>query len=203
MRKLFTLLVLLTAALTASAKDFTDSLFVTVSGQTTKSIATVSLVKQTNDKYTLTLDNFKYGSMNVGKIEITDIEPTDEGGGVTGLSASKDVTIQKGSDPSVWLWMGPIIGSVPINLTGKTDDQHLFAVINITANIMGSALEIHVEFGKETSIATSISNVQLQSKAEVSAIYDTSGAEVQSMKAGNIYIIRYNDGTKKKVLCKE
>lgn len=141
-------------ALTVNAKDYTDQLVVSVNGMATPAQeTTISVNEQEDGKYTLTLKDFSFsGMVNVGTIEVSDIETTEEKG-IKSFSVSKNITIQEGSEGTDWSMAGQ---SMPIELTGKMTDDKLYAVINI--NFMG-LMQIAVTFGDDNFPVTYSDNM--------------------------------------------
>lgn len=149
MKKLFTLCLVVMTMLPAFAKDYTDQLEVIVNGQSAVQEATISVTKQDDGKYTLSLNNFMLqadeGPMGIGNIVLTDIEGV-EADGKTTIKINKDIVIQEGSDPSVPFWMGPMLGPVPINTVAELRGDKLYVVIDI--DMMSSLQQIiKVVFG--------------------------------------------------------
>ena len=149
MKRLFTLFVGAMTALCSMATDYTDSLEVIVNGVSAVQKATISVTQQTDGKYTLSLNNFVLQgvdqTLGVGNIVLTDIEGVEENG-VTTIKINKSIEITEGNDPNVSLWMGPMIGLVPINTVAEIRGDKLYVVIDID---MMSTLEqiIKVVFG--------------------------------------------------------
>jgi hypothetical protein len=136
MKKTITLIALAAAVLTASAKDYTDRLQVEVStGMSASQTATISLNKQDNGKYSFALKNFILSSGNeqlgIGTIQIDDVEAVDLNG-IPTLSDQRIITIQEGDGQSPsGMWMGPMLGKVPVQLIAEQRDESLYAVLNI------------------------------------------------------------------------
>lgn len=149
MKRLFTLFVGAMIALCSMATDYTDSLEVIVNGVSAVQKATISVTQQTDGKYTLSLNNFVLQgvdqTLGVGNIVLTDIEGVEENG-VTTIKINKSIEITEGNAPNVSLWMGPMIGLVPINTVAEIRGDKLYVVIDID---MMSTLEqiIKVVFG--------------------------------------------------------
>lgn len=150
MKKLFTLCFVVMTMLPAFATDYTDQLEIIVNGHSTVQEATISVTKQDDGKYTLSLNNFMLqadeGPMGIGNIVLTDIEGV-EADGKTTIKINKEIVIQEGSDPSVPFWMGPnVLGPVPINTVAELRGDKLYVVIDI--DMMSSLQQIiKVVFG--------------------------------------------------------
>ena len=146
MKKIFTLLAALLIAVGSQAKDYKDSLVVTVNGSVTEQNATVALTQDADDLYTFSLKNFILEAggqqMGIGTITIDKLEPF-EAGGNTMLQTSRNLTITEGdiASPS-GKWIGPMLGDIPINLTAKISDEKVYASIAITMATLGQTIDV-------------------------------------------------------------
>lgn len=145
MKKIFTLLALLTSVLTMSATDYTDTMTVSINNEVVAGQkATISL-DQADGKYEFKLNNFSLSmagqQMPVGTIDLKDVEGSTANSVAT-LNANQKITIAAGDDPKV-PWMGPSLGPVPVILRAEQRNNSLYAVIDI--NI--PSLNIQVVFG--------------------------------------------------------
>ncbi len=134
MKRIITLLVSVITTLSALATDYTDQLEVIVNGESATQNATISVTKQDDGKYTLSLKNFVLQSddqtMGIGNITLTDIEGVEKDG-VTTIKINKSINITEGDDTSVGMWMGPMLGAVPINTIAELSGDKLYVVIDI------------------------------------------------------------------------
>lgn len=149
MKRIITLLVSVITTLSALATDYTDQLEVIVNGESATQNATISVTKQDDGKYTLSLKNFVLQSddqtMGIGNITLTDIEGVEKDG-VTTIKINKSINITEGDDTSVGMWMGPMLGPVPINTVAELRGDKLYVVIDI--DMMSSLQQIiKVVFG--------------------------------------------------------
>jgi hypothetical protein len=149
MKRIITLLVSVITTLSALATDYTDQLEVIVNGESAIQNATISVTKQDDGKYTLSLKNFVLQSddqtMGIGNITLTDIEGVEKDG-VTTIKINKSINITEGDDTSVGMWMGPMLGPVPINTVAELRGDKLYVVIDI--DMMSSLQQIiKVVFG--------------------------------------------------------
>ena len=149
MKRIITLLVSVITTLSALATDYTDQLEVIVNGESATQNATISVTKQDDGKYTLSLKNFVLQSddqtMGIGNITLTDIEGVEKDG-VTTIKINKSINITEGDDTSVGMWMGPMLGAVPINTIAELRGDKLYVVIDI--DMMSSLQQIiKVVFG--------------------------------------------------------
>lgn len=186
-----------------ATKVFTDDLKVNVNGDDADpSKVSISITKQDDGKYTLSLKNFYLVSagdgMPIGTITVKDIEGEEKDGYTSLKAENRVITIENGDDEGVETWMGPLIGEVPISLDAKMTSNKLYAVIVINANIMGAPMDIKVVFGSDP---TGINNVTTNNNG-IEGIFDLNGAKVNNMQSGKVYIIRKANGTTKKVMNK-
>lgn len=153
MKKLFTLLFVIMAA-NAMAKDYTDKLMVTLTGnEPVEQSATIS-VEEVDGKYNFVLRNFVFGSGNeslpVGNIEITEVESITKDG-VVYLNAARNVKIKPGDTDGYW-W-GPELPELPITVAAEIyDNDKMYAVIDIDMQVM----QINVKFGTKQSFTDNL-----------------------------------------------
>lgn len=145
MKKIFTLIALLLGAVAGFAADYTDDLTVLINGQGGKQPATISVEQQENGNYLLTLKNFAMflggETMAVGNIAIVDV-PGVEANNATYLETEQTITITNGDDPNVVMWMGPLIGPVPVALKAEIRGDKLYAIIDINLASMGQVVQV-------------------------------------------------------------
>lgn len=188
MRKLFTLFTLMVCAIMARATDYTDNLIVNMGGEDiANQEATISIDKQDNGLYTLSLRNFTMGPMKVGTIIITDVEGTEQDGNIV-LTANKNATIQD-INSGLELILGG--NEVPILLNATIYGDNLYA--EITINMMGG---INVIFGTKpvSGITGATGN---STKAEY---FDLNGSRVNTPTSGKVYIKKTAEGKATKVI---
>lgn len=134
MKKIFTLLAALVMTMGAFATDYTDQLVVTVNGVSSTQKATISLSQNENGTYDFSLKNFILESegqqMAVGTIALANCEGTTANG-VTSLSVDRTVNISNGNQAGVDMWLGPMLGPVPVRMVAEQRDSSLYAVIDI------------------------------------------------------------------------
>lgn len=140
------------AAPAAMAQNYAENLVVTINGESTDPVpASIDVQKKENGTCTFMLKNFMLiageSVMPVGTIELEGVTMT-EADGQTTLETTQTINIQAGDDATVAEdgWLGPMLGDVPIVLSGKIVDGHLLANIDID---MSATLEqiINVKVG--------------------------------------------------------
>lgn len=149
MKKFFTSVALALAALSMQAKDFSCPLTVNVSGSPMPCGETnVSVDKQANGKYTLSLKNFSLmGFLNVGTIIVNDVDGEDFGN-TTVIKTQQTIKIAAGDLEGVEEneYLGPQLGDVPILLHGELKNDQFNAVLNINMAKLGG-MNVGVELG--------------------------------------------------------
>ena len=153
-KTLLSLALALLSSLSMSAKDYTETLVVTVNGTATRQTATISVDKQADGRYDFALKNFKLNMagavMGIGNIELKNLVPATSSKGDV-LATDTTITISEGDDKSVAKWMGPMLGSIPLQLKTLVQDNHLYTVIDIN---MANQV-IHVTFGDRYQLPNS------------------------------------------------
>ena len=184
MKKTLLTLMLAVAATFAMAqkKTYTDNLVVTINGESTDPQETTIIVEQNADgTYKLALNNFVLGGMfQVGNIVLDGITAT-ENNGIKSFQTSQDIFITAG-DGNEDDWMGPMLGAIPVSLTGKMDAEKLYCTIDID---LGEMI-VNVVFGEQDAV-TNISNITIENGANV--IYDLTGRKVNAITTAGIYIV--------------
>ena len=144
MKKIYSLLLLLVAALAAHAVEYKGQLIVYVNENESMQDAVITL-EENDGSYDLVLKNFKLKSdgqvMPVGNIVVTGVKGTTEYGFTT-IELERKVVITNGDDPTVEQWLGPLLGEVPLELLAKFDDHALVVGISID---MQETLEQDIE----------------------------------------------------------
>lgn len=133
MKKLFTLLMAATLSLGSYAKDYTDELVVSINNSAMPAQkSTISVTAQENGKYTFLLKDFSFMNMNIGDINLTDVEGNTING-TTYLRTAQPVSVNL---------MGKSL-SLPIILRAEMTDSQLKADMDITGM---QNMAIHVTF---------------------------------------------------------
>ncbi len=145
---LLTFAVAMTAMFaTAQTKTYTDALSIELDGETMPTQQSTIIVKQeSNGTYTLSLNDFIISAdgmyMPVGNIVVGGISATTENG-IKSFTTEQNITITEGSTENDWL--GPILGELPVSISGKMTEGSLFC--NIRINMDGNT--INVVFGSD------------------------------------------------------
>lgn len=151
MKKLFTIAAFALSSLSMMAADYSCPLLVVVEGESQpKATQTVSVTQQKDGKYSLSLKNFKMGSIPVGNIEVNDVDAMTCGTTIC-LSTQQTIQITAGDDASV-KWMGPGLGNVPILLKGELNGSTFNAILSISMVDPESPMNVRVELGDVENI---------------------------------------------------
>ena len=151
-----------------NTKTYTDQLVVTINEESTEPQEANVVISYLEDgTCNLSLEKFCLGSgediLPVGNINVKGLTLT-EVDGVKTFSTKQIILIEAG-DENTESWIGPMLGEVPIELTGKLTDEKLFCSIDID---MMSSLEqiIHVQFGTDHTdgINSVVADVQTNGK---------------------------------------
>lgn len=169
-------------AVSCFATDYTGDLTVTVSFLGTKDTqktegSVISVNKKENGKYTITLKDFKYGSMmKFGDIELDDVDATTEENGVTTLTAER-------KEKEIGIY------TVDINLKGEESNGKFTAKIEIPKVKGLVGLKISATFdGKDNS--TGISNLPVNNDNEKEEIFNLQGQRISEAKPGQVVIVK-------------
>lgn len=151
MKKLFTIAAFALSSLSMMAEDYSCPLLVVVEGGSQpKATQTVSVTQQKDGKYSLSLKNFKMGSIPVGNIEVNDVDAMTCGTTIC-LSTQQTIQIAAGDDASV-KWTGPGLGDVPILLKGELNGGTFNAILSISMVDPESPMNVRVELGDVENI---------------------------------------------------
>lgn len=165
-------------AVSCFATDYTGKLKVTVPGlgtQTTEG-SVVSVNKQEDGKYTITLKDFKYGSMmDFGDIELDNVDAKTENG-VTTLTAE-----QQGKKIGIY--------TVNIKLNGEESNGKFTAKIEIPKVKGLIGLKISATFDG-TDNSTGISNLPVNNDNEKEEIFNLQGQRISEAKPGQVVIVK-------------
>lgn len=190
---LLTVAVAMTAMFaTAQTRTYTDNLVVIINGEVAdQQTSEITLEEEDGGTYKLSLNHFVLGGfMKIGNIVIDNISVSTQDG-IEVFTVERNIIIEAG-DENTDDWMGPMLGEVPVDITGKMTEHKLYCNIDIDmTSTLGQV--INVKFGQED--LTGIEDVEVEEG--IKAIHDLTGRRIDAITAPGIYII---DG--KKVLVK-
>lgn len=195
MKKTLLTFCLSLAALCGMAKtqtNYNEKIVVTIDGTSSDSIPAAIIVVDNGDgTCDFSLKNFKLVEgetlMHVGNIDLKGVSMTEQDG-VTTINTDQSILIQPGDEPNVneEEWAGPMLGEVPIKLSGKLSATHLY--VNIDIDMQESLGQINVAVGQSKNVVSGINGVKVHSNVPSSAIYTLSGLRVNKASKG-VYII--------------
>ena len=168
-----------------ATRSYTDALVVNINGQSSAPQQTkINVDEKTDGTYTLSLNDFMLDGMPIGNIVLHDITATDNDG-VFSFEKKQNITITSGSDDSVD-WGGPMLGEVPVDMTGKMTGYKLYCNININIDMSATLNQvINVKFGNED--VTGIEQIAGEMGEKV--VFDLTGRRVEAITAPGIYIV--------------
>ena len=163
----------------AQTKTFTDNLTISMDGEVIDSqTSTITVKKESDNTYTLALNNFLLMGEGIGNIVINGITANEENG-IKNFSVEQNITITEGDSEGVEYWLGPDLGEIPVALNGKMTEGSLSCDINI------EGLGVAVTFG--TDIAKTFSYEE-----ELTIIMD---GEIIDSQRTTIYVDEKTNGT--------
>lgn len=156
-KTLLSLALAFLSSLSVSAKDYIDTLVVTVNGTATRQTATISVDKNSDGTYNFNLKNFmlKAGgqTMSIGNITLNNLKAAKSNKGDV-VSTHQNITITEGDDSKVKTWIGPMLGTIPLDLKLLVNDEKLYTLIDIDMQkTLGQT--IHVTFGDNYQLPNS------------------------------------------------
>ena len=185
---LLSMAVALTAMFaTAQTKTYTDELVVTINGTVSDPMqTTINVEPKTDGTYTLSLLNFIMVSgedaIPVGNIVVPGISYQTVNG-IDNFASKQDIVITEGSIEAEE-WLGPMLGDVPVDMTGKMTEYKLYCNIDIDMTAM-LGQTINVKFGQED--LAGIEGITIENGADV--IYDITGRRIETITAAGIYLV--------------
>ncbi len=148
---LATFLGINTQAKAQTTKTYTDYLVVTINEDSSDPQAANIDVSVNGDVMTFSLNNFCLGAgddvLGVGNIALDNIQLTETGiQGVYGFEVNQTITISEGDLEGIEMWLGPMLGDIPIVLKGNICNEKLYVTIDIDMMELLDQI-IHVEVG--------------------------------------------------------
>ena len=203
MKRIFTFLFFVMAGMTASAKVYTDSMSVAMSGSALgKQLASIDLSQQSDGTYQMQITNLVFSGIAIGNITLPGITGTTDDQNVTTYTGGGTATITAGIDTAyAGQWMGGTYlkeANVSISEARSMGDK-LYMKMQITISLYGMSLPVDLQFG-DSAATTNIARTTVQKMSEPEAYYSINGSKVTEMQPGQVYIVRMKDGTAKKVM---
>ena len=202
MKFIFTLLLMLGLSVSASwAKDYNDTIAVDFAGSVAKDTTTIAINNQSAGTYQLLIKNFVYsGAIAVGNVTLDSVKGTTAADGTITYSGEGDATLTDGDNPAyAGKWMASMLKTAHVTINeGKSYGDKLYLDITIQVSLMGMPLNIGVVFGNNQGVTDKIALPQSHTQNAVK-VYSLDGRAVSSPGKGNVYIVKYADGSARKV----
>lgn len=173
--------------------NYNEKLVVTIDNVSTDSIpAAITVVDNGDGTCDFSLKNFMLvageSSMPIGNVDLKGVK-MEKVDGVSNISTNQNIVIQPGEDSNYGEdeWIGPMLGEVPIVLTGKLTATALYVNIDID---MSESLQqiINVVVGQEKNVISGINGVKVSPSTNATAIYTLGGVRVSKATKG-VYVI--------------
>ena len=145
MKKLLSTFFLVIASVTAMSRSYTDTYVLTMNGEVVQEATeTVYMTETAPNTYTLEIYNLVLGTTQIGNIVVPGIKTTNHVSyDYEEFSLDTTVTINKGDLGG--MWVGPMLGQVPISVYGKINEEKLY--VNIDMMVMSK--DVNVRFGTD------------------------------------------------------
>lgn len=198
MKKLFLLLTMAVSAISSFAQDsdltkyvndtYNGFVDIIINGEKFAEAqpADVIINKKGDNIIDFTLKNFIIGAgedaMNVGNINVKDIQlSVSAKPNATEFENKQIILIEEGDVEDVFLWVGPMIGEIPVEIKGvaANDDVDIDIEIDMMATLEQM---IHVDF--YASGTSGITNINADKKMNNNIIYNVIGQKVAASAKG-------------------
>ena len=172
-----------------SAKTYSDNLVITINDESTEPIPADVLVTDNGDgTINFALKNFclimEDSSLPVGNIAIDNLQLQDSEGGLKAFTYNGPLTITEGDTEGVETWLGPMLGELPLEMSGKLSEDKLYVAIGLDlVDMLGQV--IYVTFGTD-DFETDMDQVSALPKANV--MYDLQGRKLVRPISGQVYL---------------
>lgn len=189
--------VFTTVTLFAQGKIYTEPLVVSINGASSEpQPASITVVDNGNGTINFVLRNFILVAgedvMPVGNINVENIPVKKGEDGLDYITYNDSIILEPGDMEGVDMWMGPVIcaqvGKIPLDLTGKMNNEKLFATIDIDMQeVMGQM--VNVQLGTDFNDSQdAISGVGLVPSTSL-IICDLAGRRMQGARRKGIYVV--------------
>ena len=172
-----------------TAKTYSDNLVITINDESTEPIPADVLVTDNGDgTINFALKNFCLiigeNSIPVGNIAIDNLQLQDSEEGLKTFTYNGPLTITEGDLEDADEWLGPMLGELPLDLSGKLSEDKLYVAIGLDlVDMLGQV--IYVTFGTD-DFETGIVGVSALPKAN--GIYDLQGRKLTRPISGQVYL---------------
>ena len=173
-----------------SVKTYSDNLIVTINEESTPPIPADVLVTDNGDgTINFALKNFclvmEGSSLPVGNIAIDNLKLEDAENGLKSFTYNGPLTITEGDLEGADEWLGPMLGELPLELSGKLSENKLYVAIGLDlVDMLGQV--IYVTFGTD-DFETAVNGVSVLPKTYV--MYDLQGRILNHPTSGQVYLL--------------
>lgn len=171
-----------------STRSYEDDLVVTINEISSEAQRTrINVDEKADGTFTLSLNNFMLSNDGnatpVGNVVVHNITAA-ETDGIRNFTAKQNINIVEG-DVEADFWLGPMLGEVPVDITGKMTEYKLYCNIDIDMTTTELGQTINVKFGRED-----LSGIEeIAGEKGAMTIFDLTGRRVQNISAPGIYIV--------------
>lgn len=171
-----------------STRSYEDDLVVTINEISSEAQRTrINVDEKADGTFTLSLNNFMLlndgNATPVGNVVVHNITAA-ETDGIRNFTAKQNINIVEG-DVEADFWLGPMLGEVPVDITGKMTEHKLYCNIDIDMTKTELGQTINVKFGRED-----LSGIEeIAGEKGAMTIFDLTGRRVQNISAPGIYIV--------------
>ena len=174
----------------AQGKVYTEQLVLTINGEiSAPQDAGVVVVDNGNNTINFVLKNFFLvngeNTIPVGNISVENLPVKKGEDGLDYITFNGSIVIQPGDMEGIDMWVGPMVGEIPMKLQGKMNEDKLFVTIDI---IMQESLGqiVYVQLGTDDFVdkekEDAINGITTVRKSS-SAIYDLNGRRIHAQSA--------------------
>ena len=141
-----------------NGKVYTEPLVITVNGESSApQNASVVVIDNCNQTINFELKNFflanRETSIPVGNIKVENLPITKGEDALDYITFEGIITIQPGDMPGVDMWVGPMVGEIPMKLQGKMNEEKLYVTIDIDMQETLGQI-VYVQLGRDNFFAT-------------------------------------------------
>lgn len=181
----------------AYATDYTGNLVIRVGDekplQQNDKVVSVELTDMASNLYKISIKNFAFGGLSLGDIVLKDVQGECLSDGSVKLSVT-DYQLK------VTLVVAPVDVKVTLEATISADGKE-FTTQKLDINEVPKVNTVACYFSGTSGSASAIGEVTLTEAADYK-VYNLAGQEVKSANAPGVYIIRYANGSAKKIVKK-
>lgn len=197
MKKIFTLIISLVAVLSASAQSenltslvadkYDGKVVVSINGASSDPMdANVIIVKNADGTIDFTLKNFilqqDQDIMPVGNIALKNLALTaGEVANTVKFASEQTIDIENGDAEGIEMWLGPLLGSIPVKLEGKASMN--VVDIDIDINMVELGQIVHVDFTYGDMLSDGISNINSYN-IQNNKVFNTAGQRINANQKG-------------------